>query len=152
MTTTRLLIAALMILASATGHAFDLLERDSVLDPREAFIPTLVKDHGLALHWQIAPGYYLYRDKIKIAQINRDGRHPLVPKFEPAERVIDKEFGHQQVYRHATTMGLETLPPVSGQPAYLEITYQGCKEDRLCYPPTTLRLPLPSQPPITESQ
>ncbi len=118
----------------------------TILDPREAFAPALVSAAGLLrLEWQIVPGYYLYRDKTEIHLVDKGHSSRLDPLFAPGDLIDDPEFGPQTVYRDATTMSLP-LPKalVLIDPLSVRVTYQGCQEERLCYPPVTVFLSAPN--------
>ncbi len=133
------------LLALGTVHAAvgdslsDFLGRDSwhddILEVEEAF-PVIAELQPAArrilLHWDIQPGYYLYRDKFSFAaRALRLGEAGL-PEGVPEE---DPEFGMVQVLEGNQTITLPFITEDSGPvPAHLEITYQGCKRDTLCYP------------------
>ena len=146
------LIHSLLLLFSfmndSYAETFSLPTAQTVLDPRAAFIPALsLTDDALAVEWQIAPGYYLYKDKTKIYKVSPDKRTRLQPTFATGELVNDQEFGPQTVYRHYTVMTIDT--PIYRRledSTALEVIFQGCKEGRLCYPPTTVTLSLPDYP------
>lgn len=90
---------------------------------------------GLQLEWQIAPGHYLYREKILVA-----GDKALVVTTPPGEMKDDPNFGSTEIYHNQITVRLgETQSSGS-----LRITYQGCAEDGICYPPVTKALDLAS--------
>ncbi|WP_029057590.1 protein-disulfide reductase DsbD [Stappia stellulata] len=85
-------------------------------------------DGALVFSWDIAPGYYLYRDHISA---QRD-ETPLPLSTPPGTPKDDPVFGPTQVYTGAATARLET--PVFGT---LELTFQGCQDDGICYAPET---------------
>ncbi len=102
----------------------------------------------MQLSWAIAPGYYLYRDRIHIAstaaavQIGN-------PEFPAGVVKQDDYFGKQVIYHNAL---VATVPVAraSGAVVPLSVTYQGCAEAGLCYPPITrtvsIQLLLPPAP------
>lgn len=91
----------------------------------------------LELKWQIADGYYLYRERIKLAGVAVSFSHPAYPTGEPHE---DEYFGKMEVYRQS----LQLTVPLSDidKDAVLKVRYQGCAEAGLCYPPVTKEVPL----------
>ncbi len=104
-----------------------------------------VRDAGdsaerVKLDWVIAPGYYLYRDRIKIAD---DSARIGAPEFPPGQTKSDEYFGEQVVY-HNELIATVPLKAASAQPGALtlRVTYQGCAEAGLCYPPVTQTLTL----------
>jgi thioredoxin:protein disulfide reductase len=94
----------------------------------------------VALRWVIADGYYLYRERIHIT----GGAGTTVtgaPQLPPGLDHNDEYFGHQQIYRQQ----LEALVPVAAGPgaaAQLTVSYQGCADAGLCYPPQSQTLSL----------
>ena len=84
---------------------------------------------GVKLGWIIAPGHYLYRDKIA-AVVN--GRSvPIDTK--PGESKDDPNFGPTEIYRQSAEAMVAPGPISAGD--RLIVTYQGCAESTLCYPP-----------------
>ncbi|MGA2564118.1 MAG: protein-disulfide reductase DsbD [Steroidobacteraceae bacterium] len=113
---------------------------DDFLPPELAFrLSASAPDAGhVRLDWIIAPGYYLYRDRIKILE---DRGQTGTPEFPPGEIKSDEYFGKQVVYHNELIASV----PVVGQAAAaralsLQVTYQGCAEAGLCYPPITRTL------------
>jgi thiol:disulfide interchange protein DsbD len=87
---------------------------------------------GLELTWTIAPGYYLYRDEITATL---DGRTVKLatPRGEPEGYGPYRSAGLREVYRGlamADTI-VEQLP----EKGVLVVTYKGCVQDAICYPP-----------------
>lgn len=81
--------------------------------------------NGTALTWQVADGYYLYRDHFSIT-INGEG-----VVFDVSEGVekSDPGFGDVEVlYRQA----IVTVPARSGT---AQVTFQGCQDGGICYRP-----------------
>src|SRR5579863_3166159 len=70
---------------------------DDFLPPEKAFRLSASADGAdrVRLDWIIAPGYYLYRDRIKIAD---DGGHIGAPQFPAGQVKSDEYFGKQVVY------------------------------------------------------
>jgi thiol:disulfide interchange protein DsbD len=110
------------------------------LHPDEAFRTraTLTAD-GVALEWDIAPGYYLYRKEFAVAA---DGA-PLPAEFPAGQMIQDEFFGDVEVLYDAAHT--RVAPPAGA--AALQVRYQGCAEDGICYPPTTWNVALASLAP-----
>src|ERR1700733_10210012 len=89
------------------------------------------------LGWVIAPGYYLYRDRIKAT--GEAGRSSVGPPQFPAGQIkSDEYFGKQVVYHDALVVTLPVQRSSGGAlDVALNVTYQGCAEAGLCYPPIT---------------
>lgn len=96
----------------------------------QAFRLSVLKDADgrLVLNWQIADGYYLYRDHIEA----KDGQgKALAVDTQPGQPKDDPNFGRLEVYYTHATASVKA----GAQP--LELTYQGCQEDGICYRPET---------------
>ena len=93
---------------------------------------------GVRVGWSILPGHYLYRDRI---QASVDGR-PVRIETPPGEAKDDPNFGPTEVYHASTTATVASdLLPDTGT---LIVTYQGCAENVICYPPISKAIDLPS--------
>ncbi|UAX97644.1 protein-disulfide reductase DsbD [Ensifer adhaerens] len=121
------LLALMWVLVAATLPARAL---EPPLPMDEAFVPMVVrKDDGrLTITWKIADGYYLYRDYL--SAVSGDDR-PLALQTEPGKIKDDPGFGTTEVYYKEATAS------VSDAPKTIRLTYQGCQDEGLCYPPTT---------------
>lgn len=85
--------------------------------------------------WQIAPGYYLYRHAFAVAvrpAAAAELSEPVIPAGLPK---VDEYFGDVEVYYGATTLSVGV--PVQRAAVEVGITYQGCADAGLCYPPET---------------
>ncbi|GBU15834.1 MULTISPECIES: protein-disulfide reductase DsbD [Methylobacterium] len=96
-------------------------------------------DLSLRLRWTIAPGTYLYRDKIAAADAS--GRE-LPVSTQPGETKDDPNFGPTEVYHGAT----EATVPGAALAGVREVrvTYQGCAEKGICYPPINKVIEVPA--------
>ncbi|QOD82992.1 protein-disulfide reductase DsbD [Chromobacterium haemolyticum] len=100
------------------------------LPPEQAFRLSVSElgDGQVRLRWDIRDGYYLYRKNIKIAA---DPVGSVPPPSMPAGKTIrDEFFGESEVYYQR----LELLVQ-AGQARRLMLSWQGCAEAGLCYPP-----------------
>jgi thiol:disulfide interchange protein DsbD len=84
----------------------------------------------LVLSWAIAPGNYLYRDKIMVAKPDGTAIGTGTP---PGEMKDDPSFGQTEVY-HRLVKAFVPSAVLDSSPA-LEVFYQGCAEQGICYPP-----------------
>jgi thiol:disulfide interchange protein DsbD len=106
--------------------------RNEFLPVDQAYRPDVqFRDGGLAVHWEIAPGYYLYRHQFAF---KTDGGETLQATLTEGKAKEDEYFGHVEVYYH-TADAFIGQPPT--QPFTLAITSQGCADAGLCYPPVT---------------
>ena len=115
----RLMAAAGPVLAATPMPADQAFQLRAQLDEEE----------GIELTWTIAPGYYLYRDKIVVTL---DGQRVRIAT-EKGEPKDDPNFGMTEVYHASTTATVPAeLLPEKGR---IIVTYQGCGENTICYPP-----------------
>ncbi|MHB8950798.1 MAG: protein-disulfide reductase DsbD, partial [Rhodoferax sp.] len=107
------------------------------LQPEEAFQLTVSKqgDGQLRLNWDISPGYYLYRQQMKV-EVDPAGS-PLQVAWPAGTLKTDETYGESQVYHDKVTV-LLTAPDSQA----LTIGWQGCADAGLCYPPQTRRVNL----------
>lgn len=99
------------------------------------------------LSWQIAPGYYLYREKFRVALRNSEGVALGGYAFPHGEPKIDEEFGAVEVFHGEVSVDIPLLRTGGGSHAItLEAGFQGCAERGVCYPPMlkTAELELPA--------
>lgn len=120
-------------LISISTYAAPFTFEDEFLKADEAFI-SKVEQQGkqIRVNFQIAPGYYLYRQQFKF-----QGKQLNIDKAQLPEGIThqDQYFGVQQIFREHLTFQL-TLKEIKNN-AELIIRYQGCADKGLCYPPTT---------------
>lgn len=109
----------------------------------EAFKARLVERNGAQIKLQIvnADGYYLYRHRfaVKAEPANLALGELQLPAGKEKE---DPYFGKTQVFYGITDLSLDV--PVQTGAFTLLLTYQGCADKGLCYPPETARLAIPA--------
>jgi len=110
---------------------------DGILPPDEAFKLEVgsIRQDTLQAVFQIAPGHYLYRDRIKFSSAT-PGVTVTDISMPPGESKKDPSFGTTYVFHRETEAKIQLA--FSGDvPAILKLnaTYQGCSEKGLCYPP-----------------
>ena len=96
----------------------------------------------LEIRFDVAEGYYLYRDKLKFG-VEPVAAGPGTPVLPPGKVIEDEFFGKVATYRGPV---LIRLPLAAGQPGAtvsLEVESQGCADAGVCYPPQQQRLSLP---------
>jgi thiol:disulfide interchange protein DsbD len=100
---------------------------------------------GIRIDWSIANGCYLYRNRIKVKTQSAAQLGTLA--LPEGELHQDEYFGKQQIYHHTLSATLPvTLAAAAGERILaVDVTYQGCAEVGLCYPPITktLKVTLP---------
>lgn len=117
------------------GVAWPAHAAEEFLQPEQAFRLQATKAgaDGLQLTWSIAPGYYLYRDRMAVTASPSATR--VATELPPGIRKDDPNFGVMEVYHDAVTMKV-----APGGAAALDVTWQGCADAGLCYPPQTQRV------------
>ncbi|HUA88087.1 MAG TPA: protein-disulfide reductase DsbD, partial [Steroidobacteraceae bacterium] len=89
------------------------------------------------LNWEIADGYYLYRARIKVATTATDAQLGT-PQMPAGQVKNDEYFGRQEIYHHELKVTVPVARAAGGTLTLpLEVSYQGCAEAGLCYPPQT---------------
>jgi thiol:disulfide interchange protein DsbD len=112
------------------------------LSPDEAFRFDAIPDgpDRVRLVWEITDGYYLYRARVKVSTTS--DRAQLGNLAMPAGQIkTDDYFGKQEVY-HRELIATVPVARSAGAPLELplKVTYQGCADAGLCYPPITKTL------------
>jgi len=124
------LLFALLIssLAQAGNNPFE--SKPEFLPVDKAFVLTSerLESGETQLFWQITDGYYLYQKRLKFDGLSAE-QQPALPEGESHS---DEFFGEQPVYRQ----GLEVKIPASAS-GQIKVSYQGCADAGLCYPPQT---------------
>ncbi|WP_274584765.1 protein-disulfide reductase DsbD [Neisseria leonii] len=120
----------------ALCHSAYAIDASKLLPPEAAFVPQVqAGGSGLNVQFQIADGYYLYQAKLE-AQTDPDTALGA-PVFSPAEEKEDEFFGRQPVYYHAAQI-LWPYTKTPDAPYRLTLTYQGCADVGVCYPPAQI--------------
>jgi len=116
---------------------------EEYLDPDVAFVLTAEAQsaNNVQLNWRIADGYYLYKQRIKLAPAN--SAQPIGAIVLPkGESHTDDYFGEQEIYRQSLDASF-AVPPSTNKTVDVNVTYQGCADAGLCYPPITKTLSIP---------
>jgi thiol:disulfide interchange protein DsbD len=126
----RILLSVLWLLIAALPAA---AQAPKLLPVEEAFRISVTRESAerLQFHWQIADGYYMYREFLEA----RNAADSAALSLETDAGIVeeaDANFGASEVYYGSATGRVD----VAGV-ARLAITYQGCKKDSICYPPVT---------------
>lgn len=147
-----LLLLVLSITAHARSSLLDSLGLDNDFDvPPDVdvafvFSAEITDPQTITAHWNVAPGNYLYRDKIRF-EIVKPADVQITPVSLPAgENKMDELFGLTEVYAFDVDIPLPLNRPTQAQQITLKAYYQGCSETfHICYPPVekeiTLSLP-----------
>lgn len=126
-----LFLATLSVSVSGKAHA-----AGEPLDPLQAFkfSARMLDTKTIEARWQIAPEYYMYRDKFRF-----DAEPSTVklgiPQFPAGTMKSDENFGQVETYHNEVII---RLPIDAGNVRQftLKVRSQGCADMGICYPPT----------------
>lgn len=121
------------------GLSLSAWAQPTFLDPADAFRASLIQTdvRKLEVRFTIAPGYYLYRDRM--AFVAEAGAPHIQANLPAGQRKNDLAFGLVNIYPESLTIPLQAG---SHWPTGATVTlkYQGCAEAGICYPPQTVTL------------
>jgi thiol:disulfide interchange protein DsbD len=125
------LILVLLLIFSALAHGAE----PELLEPEKAFRFTarLKDERTIEVSYQIAPGYYLYRDKFRFT-LTPAGTQAGVPQLPAGKKHRDEFFGEVETYRGSLTI---LLPFESADAGVIQLAAlsQGCADVGVCYVP-----------------
>ena len=110
------------------------------VDDAFAFSAKLVGERLMA-HWKMPPGYYLYRHRFDIQA--GEGVVLGTVDIPPGKSIVDDYFGEVEVYYGQVEIGIAVLQHSDGE---VSVSYQGCADHGLCYPPQVRRVALTPSP------
>src|SRR5262245_59917999 len=129
----RLILLFLLLALSplAPGAEADLLEPDKAI----RFQARVRDERSIEIRYQIAPGYYLYREKFKFT-LAPEAAKLGVAQMPAGKKHKDEFFGEVETYRGPLVIVLPfepagELPPV----VTLKALSQGCADAGVCYVP-----------------
>ncbi len=133
----RRLLLGLAVLGSLWTTA---AQADDFLAPEKAFAfsAKAVDAHTVRLHWDIAPGYHLYRERIGVqADAPAVQWTPLV--LPAGQDEFDANFNKTvAVYRQALDVDMHLTLGSAAVP--ITVNWQGCADSGLCYQPASAQL------------
>ena len=106
------------------------------LEPEKAFVfsAQMASPDTLELHYRVAPGYYMYRERFGIAITPADATTLGQAVYPKGEVKYDPTFEKDmEVFHEDVTIRVPV--GAGGQPFTLTLTGQGCADAGLCYPP-----------------
>lgn len=126
-------VAAVLLLAAASWAP-----AARFLEPEQAFrfSAEVVDGTTIAVRYQVADGYYLYRERFKFAldPASSGGASLGEPVFPKGEIKYDETFAKNvEHYRHDVVVRVPLVGATG--PVTLLSTSQGCADAGLCYPP-----------------
>ncbi|HEX5674587.1 MAG TPA: protein-disulfide reductase DsbD domain-containing protein, partial [Azonexus sp.] len=115
---------------------FPVAHAEEFLDPEVAFkfSARALDANTLEARWQIADGYYMYRDKFKFEVVGGTLGALKLPAGKMKE---DENFGKVETYRKDVRIALPIQRTPGTTAITLKTTAQGCADAGLCYTPQT---------------
>lgn len=95
------------------------------------------EENAVVLSWDITPGHYLYRDRISIRALDEGATAGALEYSSSGTETEDEYFGKTTVFFDPVEATVPVTLPANMREARFEVTYQGCAEAGLCYPPQT---------------
>jgi thiol:disulfide interchange protein DsbD len=106
------------------------------VDQAFVFSASLDKDGSLRADWHMPDGYYLYRQRFEFAAAPDSGFALGEPEIPDGKVKVDDYFGEVQVYYHDVAVRVPiTRTAADAKTLVATVTYQGCADRGLCYPP-----------------
>jgi thiol:disulfide interchange protein DsbD len=124
------LLSAVLLLVSLFAHPARADEE--FLDPAVAFkfSAKVVDGKTISITYDIAEGYYMYRERFAF---RADGATLGAPQIPPGKVKYDETFAKNvETYRHNVTI---LIPVQAAGPFTLVASSQGCSDKGLCYSP-----------------
>ncbi|MDZ7923469.1 MAG: protein-disulfide reductase DsbD family protein [Marinagarivorans sp.] len=138
------LISKLSLLFVLATSAINVLANTTLVETKDDFLPVdqaykvsvSSEDNNVYLDWDIASGYYLYKEKFKFFANTQDTRTKLTPALEAGQMKFDPyENRELEVFHNATRITLNSSDV--GTQFELKLQSQGCADAGLCYAPRT---------------
>jgi thiol:disulfide interchange protein DsbD len=140
-------ITFLCFLSLVSQSAFA-LSVDELLPPEQAFKVSakVIATDRIEISWDIAEGYYLYRNKMRFESKTEQIRLSD-PAFPTGQNHHDENFGDVVIYRNTLNIPISVIAENNASSLQLLVQYQGCADLGICYPPQKntfdLKLPAP---------
>ncbi|MCJ8314489.1 MAG: thioredoxin family protein [Saccharospirillaceae bacterium] len=116
-----------VIAAESPGEVVEFLEET---DAYQMSYESFPQNNEIVINWDVAEGYYLYKDKISVSSVDKKLELICTPNFKSK---YDETFEEtKEVYYDYAQVRLK-IEATQTTPLLLE--YQGCADAGLCYPP-----------------
>ena len=128
------LVGAMLALVAPAWAA-----NDDFLEPEQAFAlsATRLDDRTIELRFDVAPGYYLYRERFAFEAT--PATVALAARVPQGKVKFDDTF-QKEVETHRGTLKMQLQLGAAAAPFALSVTSQGCADKGLCYPPLVREL------------
>jgi thiol:disulfide interchange protein DsbD len=121
------------------------INQDELLPPDQAFqaSASVVNPNTVNVSWIIAKGYYLYREKTKVELVGATKTSMggyTIPNGIPKE---DEAFGHVEIFYDELNFDVPVKrSDIKPEKIKLQLSYQGCADRGVCYPPMNKQIEL----------
>lgn len=127
----RMLIWGCLLCACLFTTSIFAAGREKPLPVNKAFVLSYtISQNEVHAKWHIAPGYYLYRDRMRIKTIPETKITVNYPKGE-----MKRDLTHKDYEIYSGDLNVPITLDGNTQKLQLSIDYQGCSERGFCYPP-----------------
>jgi len=132
-----LMLSALVMGCGSGDKPMQTNLQQEFLPVEEAFVfSAKASEDVIKVHWVIAEGYRLYKDKFKFSV--SPGNYQIIDvNYPPAEMFADKNLGDKEAYKGQLEVSIKVSNPKEAGEITLKTEYQGCADVGLCYPPET---------------
>lgn len=135
------------LITGLKGIGLNLFE-DELLPPDQAFrfFADIETPSTMHVRWQLADGYYLYREKIQLEVISSEWAELGAFNIPQGNPKYDETFGQVEVFHNELDFHVPLIrKQAEATKIVLKAKFQGCADRGVCYPPMekTVELMLP---------
>ena len=133
-----LALALVLVVAGAQAQGSEGLGA-KLLPPEQAFRLSVraLDASTLEARFDVADGYYLYRDKMRFSTDPVPAEAAVLP---PGKTKHDAFFGDVETYRDVVLVRVPLAKSAAGQTLTVHADSQGCADVGVCYPPNPQQL------------
>lgn len=128
----------------STGAAAGAQSGDPFLPVDQAFAMRAPRGeaNAVSIGFDIADGYYLYRSRMAFEVVSPESARLGAAELPAGKEKHDAYFGAQQVYYNRVQMRVPVQGLAANSTLQMKVSFQGCAEAGLCYPPQERVLPI----------
>ncbi len=133
-------VASALDQLQALGADIGLDDEEEIPDPDKAFQLAAVVDSNniIQAEIQIYNHTYLYKNKMKFTMLDGSGHTIGAISLPKGDEKNDEFFGLMEVYHNYFKVSVPLISEASASSQLVvAMGYQGCVEDKICYPPIT---------------
>jgi thioredoxin:protein disulfide reductase len=94
----------------------------------------VIDPNTITIEWQIKPGYFLYKNRIKLRNNTKELIQIGTLRFPTPLYKEDAQLGKYPIYRNTISLAVPILGIKKGD-AKIRVHFQGCADSGFCYPP-----------------